>query len=222
MNDFLIYEGDLEIRARGGGRSMVGRFPYNRTATVRDRGKRRKERVRSRAFGWQLKRFEQLQNEMADAIKNGVAQAQREILEEQLERANVHVLSGHSFDKPLGDMLKGTARFTDSDDALRFEVDLPDEKDMPSYMLDVVKEIRTNRAGGISPGFVIPPRSVVANAEEIIDEPGNPGVQIVVVNHAVLHEMSIVTRPAYGSTDIDIRAVYGTGEPISRRVRRWL
>ena len=222
MENDLILPGELEIRARGDRRTLSGVFPYNKTATVRDRGKRRKERVRSRAFGWQLRRFQELQEELAQVIKGGVEQTQREIIEEQLERANVHVLSGHSFDKPLGDMLKGTARLTDSDDAVRFEVDLPDERDMPSYMLDVVKEIRTNRAGGVSPGFAIPPRNVVPDAEEFIDEPGNPGVQIRVIKQAVLHEMSIVTRPAYGSTEVDIRAVHGAQGLQNRRPRLWL
>ena len=35
--------GCLEIRQRGGGRSLSGSFPYRRTATVRDRGRVRKE-----------------------------------------------------------------------------------------------------------------------------------------------------------------------------------
>ena len=103
-------------------------------------------------------------------------------------------------------MKRGTARVIDSDDALRFEVDLPDEKDMPTYMMDVVKEIRTGRAGGVSPGFRVPPRNVVPDAEELVDEVGNPGVQIRVVKQAVLHEMSIVARPFYASTDVDVRA----------------
>ena len=220
--DHLVFEGELEIRARGNRRTLTGAFPYNKQATVRDRGRVRKERVRSRAFGWQIRRFQELQDELAQAIKEGVEQARREILEEQLERANVHILSGHSYDKPLGDMKRGTARLVDSDDALRFEVDLPEERDMPSYMADVVKEIRTNRAGGVSPGFQIPPRDVVANAEELVPEPGNPGVQIRVINQAVLHEMSIVTRPTYASTEVDIRAVHGEGATLHRGRRRWL
>ncbi len=217
---YLILDGELEIRARGSSRILSGKFPYGKTATVRDRGRVRKERINSRAFGWQVRRFQELQKELARVIEEGIEKAQREIIEEQLERANVHVLSGHSFDKPLGDMLRKTARVADGDDALSFEVDLPDEKDMPSYMADVVKEIRTGRAGGVSPGFRIPPRNVVQNAEELIDEVGNPGVKIRVVKQAVLHEISIVSRPAYGSTEIDLRADAPLITP--RRARRWL
>ena len=53
----LIFEGELEIRARGGGRSLSGSFPYNKIATVRDRGRVRKERFKSRAFSWQIREF---------------------------------------------------------------------------------------------------------------------------------------------------------------------
>ena len=218
--EHLILDGQLEIRARGDTRVLSGRFPYNRTATVRSSGKIRKERIAGRAFGWQIREFEKLQGELAQAIKEGVDQARREIIEEQLERRNVHILSGHEYSKPLGDMKRGTARIVDGDDAIRFEVDLPDERDMPTYMLDTIKEIRTGRAGGLSPGFRIPPKNIIPDAEELVDEIGNPGVQIRVVKQAVLYEMSIVTRPAYGSTDLDIRAVYGSGTTNSRRV--WL
>ena len=91
---------------------------------------------------------------------------------------------------------------------------------MPTWMADTVRSIRAGLAGGISPGFRIPPKNIIPDAEELVDEPGNPGVQIRVVKQAVLYEMSIVTRPAYGSTDLDIRAVYGSGTTNSRRV--WL
>ena len=218
--DFPVFDAELEIRARGDKRVLSGKFPYNKTATVRDRGKVRKERIGKRAFGWQIKRFQELQDELTTMVGEKVDKVRKEILEEQLERANIHILSGHEYSKPLGDMKRGTARVIDSDDALRFEVDLPEEKDMPTYMLDVVKEIRTGRAGGVSPGFRVPPRNVVPDAEELVDEVGNPGVQIRIVKQAVLHEMSIVTRPAYGSTDVDVRA----DDPLFVKPRRrvWL
>ena len=49
--------GCLEIRQRGGGRSLAGSFPYGRTATVRDRGRVRKETFRLGAFIWQIRAF---------------------------------------------------------------------------------------------------------------------------------------------------------------------
>ena len=215
-------QGELEVRAKGDFKILVGSFPYGRQATVMDRGRVRKERIGPDAFGWQIERFQGLQAEMAQVMEGAVDQARRELLEEQLERANVHVLSGHSFDRPLGDMKRGTARVTSNAERLTFEVDLPDPSDMPSWMADTVKAVRTGRAGGISPGFRVPPKNVVPNAERLDPEPGNPGVAIRTVNQAVLYEVSIVSRPAYGSTAVDVRAEdFGIDEPEPRR-RLWL
>ena len=52
----------------------------------------------------------------------------------------------------------------------------------------------------------MPPSNVVPGAEIDIPEPGNPSVSIRVIRQAVLYELSIVSRPAYGSTDVDLRA----------------
>ena len=227
MEVFAAWPGELEIRGpAGGARYLSGRFPYNRTATVADRGRRRKERIGPDAFGWQMREFAKLQAEIPKIIEGAAAEARRQILEEQLERRNVHILAGHDFNKPLGDMKRGTARVVSTKEAIEFEVDLPDEADMPSYMLDTIKEVRSKRAGGVSPGFKVPPRNVVAGAETIEPEPGNPGVDVRVVNQAVLYELSIVSRPTYGSTDVDLRAedfiVEVLDAPPRPRMRRWL
>ena len=146
----------LELRQDGGASVLRGSFPYGPTATVMSQGRRRKERIGPDAFGWQMREFAKVQAEMTANIGRTIDRARREILEEQLERRNVHILAGHDFNKPLGDMARGTARVTSNNESLDFEVDLPDESDMPVYMLDVVKMIRTKRAGGLSPGFSIP------------------------------------------------------------------
>ena len=74
-----------------------------------------------------------------------------------------------------------------------------------------------------SPGFRVPPQSAVPNAEELIPEPGNPGVQIRVIRQAVLYELSLVTRPAYPETIVDLRAENeGQDEVLIRRRRPWL
>ena len=40
-----FFDAELEIRARGGGgRTLSGSFPYGKMATVKDRGRVRKER----------------------------------------------------------------------------------------------------------------------------------------------------------------------------------
>ena len=194
----------LELRQDG--QQIVGRFPYNQQATVKDRGKVRKERIGPNAFSWQLQEFAKLQRQLGQTITDAVSKVQRELLQEQLERRNVNILAGHSFDAPLGDMKRGTARVTSSDESLDFEVDLPPEADRPTYMADLVKNVKTGRAGGVSPGFYIPPRSAVAKAESFAPEVGNPSVQIRTVHEAVMPEISIVTRPVYGNTSIELRA----------------
>ena len=215
--------GSLEVRQVDGATVLAGRMKYGQTATVSDRGRRRKERLGPDSMGYQIKRFAELQAEMQTMLSRTVNRARLELLEEQLERANVHVLAGHSFDKPLGDLKRGTARVTSNADELAFEVDLPPEELMPTYMLDVVKEVRIGRAGGISPGFRIPPKGVVPNAEEFLPEPGNPSVQIRVVNEGVMPEVSIVSRPVYPSA-VDLRDEEHADADIflPRSIYRWL
>ena len=59
---------------------------------------------------------------------------------------------------------------------------------------------------GSAPGFVVPPANVVANAETLIPEPGNPGVLIRVLRHVVLFELSLVTRPAFKDSMVELRS----------------
>ena len=219
----LIFEGDLEIRRRGsGGRSLFGSFPYGRKATIRDRGRVRKERFRSGAFGWQIREFAKVQQQLADAIGEAVEETIAE-LKEQVERRNVNLLAGHSFNQPLASLRAGTLKLKDGDDALRFEATLPADELQPTWMKDTVLSVESGLAVGVSPGFRVPPASAVSNAEELIDEPGNPGVQIRQINQAVLYELSIVTRPAYASTSVEARDDDAPPMPAKRRRRRvWL
>ena len=221
----VFFDAELEVRARGGGPgSLFGRFAYSAgpgrgMATVADRGKVRKERIAGDAFGWQMREFSKLQKEMGLVIEDAVDEARLEVLRQELERRNVHVLAGHSYDKPIGS-LKSGAKIISTKEAVEFEVDLPAEADQPSYMRDTVRMIRAGLAGGVSPGFRVPPATAVKNAETFEPEPGNPAVRVRVINQAVLHELSIVTRPAYSETDVDVRAV-DTTQAVRRR-RIWL
>ena len=227
MTEFPIFDGTLEIRARGEGRVLAGRFAYSegpgrKMATIRDRGRVRKERIAGDAFGWQIREFAKLQQEMGELIQESLDQARIELLRQELERRNVHVLAGHSFDKPLGDLRSGTARIESTREAVSFEVDLPDESDMPSWMADTVRMVKAGLAGGVSPGFRVPPASAVRDAETLEPEPGNPSVQVRVINAAVLHELSVVTRPAYSDTEIDTRGLWEPRERRGRRTPPWL
>ena len=59
MVEFPVFDGALEIRARGDSRVLAGKFPYSAgpgrgMATIADRGRTRKERIAPDAFRWQI------------------------------------------------------------------------------------------------------------------------------------------------------------------------
>ncbi len=188
MAEFPIFEASkLEIRRSGGMRILTGRFNYGSTATVRDRGRVRKERFEPRAF-----RF---------AIED--------------ETRQLDILVGHDFGKPIASRKAGTLSIADGDDAVNFEARLPD--DPPSWVVDAEKSIAAGLMVGLSPGFVVPPASAVPDAERLEPEPGNPGVQVRVIREAVLREFSVVTAPAYPDAVVDLRAEHFCRGPTRRR-----
>ena len=192
MADFHFFEAaKLEIRRSGGVSTLSGRFNYGSTATIRDRGRRRKEPFAPRAF-----RF---------AIED--------------ETRQIDILVGHDFGKPIASRKAGTLQIADADDGVSFEAKLPD--DPPSWVVDAEKSIAAGLMIGLSPGFTVPPASVVPDAERFEPKPGNPGVEIRVIREAVLRELSVVTAAAYQDATIDLRAEHFGREPARRR-RIWL
>lgn len=171
----------LEVRQRGSFRVLGGVFRYGGLATISDRGRVRKETFAPRAF-----RF-------------AIDDPDREI----------NLLAGHSFDRSIASRRAGSLTLVDADDALRFEARLPEVEDQPSYLRDLLLGIDGGMVTpGISPGFTVPPAAVVPGAEALLPEPGNPGVMIRTISAAVLYELSIVTRPAYQETEVELRAAY--------------
>ena len=188
MPEFPIFEaGELEIRRSGQSRVLRGRFNYGSMATIRDRGRVRKERFEPRAF-----RF---------AIED--------------EARQIDVLAGHDFGKPLASRKAGTLEIVDGDEAVTFEARLPD--DPPSWVIDAERAIAAGLMTGLSPGFTVPPAAVVPGAERLEPEPGNPGVQIRVISEAVLREFSVVTSAAYTDAAVDLRAENMATSPMRRR-----
>ena len=179
MGEHADYEGQLEIRRGGGASKIAGTFLYNTKGVISDRGRVRKESFSSRAF--------------------------RFAIDEQPDR-KIDILVGHDFQRPVASRQSGTLSIVDADDAVRFEATLPDESLMPTWVLDVIKSIEAGIMVGLSPGFRVPPPSVVPNAERLIPEEGNPGVQIREISDAVLREFSVVTNGVYDDALVELRA----------------
>lgn len=202
METTLQY-GTLELRQDGGRRRIRGRFPYGATATVSSRGKVRKERFEPHSLSF--------------AIRD--------------ETRPIHLLFGHDYNRPLAVRAPASApvgRATiplvlkDTDEAVEVETEeLPEDlEELPTYFQDVLKLIELGLSVGLSPGFQVPPLAVVPGAEELIPEPGNPDILIRSIVEAVLFEMSIVTRPAYIESMVDLRSQDFRTTPRRRRV--WL
>ncbi len=165
---------DLELRAgRGKSRRLRGRFPYGKRAILSDGGKKgrpRKEVIEPRAFAYRVEKSDE----------------------------DIHLLVGHSYDRPLASRGAGTLDLRDTDDALTFEaVIVPEIVDSP-YGSDFLAGFIAGLITGISPGFRIPPERTVPDAETVEEEDPQDGLALI--RHiwaALLYELSLVTVPAY-------------------------
>ncbi|MGD9846669.1 MAG: HK97 family phage prohead protease [Variibacter sp.] len=120
----------------------------------------------------------------------------------------MHLLVGHSYDKPLASKLNGTLHLVDSDEALMFEAEIAEAIADTSYGADILKQIDSGLAVGISPGFRIPPPRAVAKAEVFMDEGHDPArgmfnARIRTILQALLYELSIVVAPAYKESIVE-------------------
>ena len=216
----IVFDGAFEIRARGDRRVLSGRFPLNKTATVKSSGRTRKERFKSGSMSWQVKEFQKLQIELADVMKSSLDEARRQILieqlEDQIEKRNTFLLIGHSYDRTIADMRSGTLAVNHKRDAVELEAELPDDDAMPSWVRDAVLAVKGKQLRGISPGFNVP-----RGGEKLIrEDPSMGDTMIREITDSVVFEYSLVARPAYAGTDVDARSDL----PIvsSRRRRVWL
>ena len=199
----------VEVRARG--RGLSGEFRYNRDRVTRDRGTRRKTRVSSGAFSWQMEEWaklqEELQESIAEAIESGAADAIRDRARE------VQLLAGRSYDAPLASLRTGTLKLEDTDDALRFSVDrLPDS----SHAVDLRAGMDSGAADyGVDLLYSVPP---VPDAVTIETEPGTD-VEVEVVQKGILQAIAVVSRAPRGNGGrVERRRIVTP----ARRFRVWL
>lgn len=176
------HSGGLELRKRASGAmALRGRFPYNSRAVLSDGGRTGKPRKEIFAPG---------------AFRHSVETDQE-----------IHLLVGHSFDKPLASRGAGNLTLEDTPDALIFEASISEEMQEVGFVKDTLTMLAAGLVVGISPGFRIPPKQTVPNAEKVEEEDPSEGRALVrTVFEAILSEISLVVRPAYPETQIEARS----------------
>lgn len=128
----------------------------------------------------------------------------------------IHLLAGHSYDKPLASRSAGTLTLTETDDALQIEATLDDGT---SWARDFLAANAAGLIRGLSPGFR------VATGGETIERRGSGMLRTITA--ASLMEISAVTRGAYPAAQIEARAwgSKGTGDHtfsgLQRTLNRW-
>jgi len=175
-------DGGLELRHKPDGSArLAGRFPYNSRAVLSDGGRNGRPKKEQFAPG---------------AFRHSVETDQE-----------VHLLVGHSFDRPLASRGAGTLNLEDTPDALVFEAMIAAELMEVSYVRDALSALSVGLITGISPGFRIPPKITVPNAEEVTEEDPNEGRALIrTIFEAILFEISLVSRPAYSETEVEARS----------------
>lgn len=179
MTSRTIWAADLEVRQQGRRPVIAGRFPYKALAVLSDRGTVRKETILPGAFDFSLKDRDR----------------------------DVNLLVGHSFDRPLASKRSGTMEFNDTEEFLEFVATIPEGAERATHVTDALAMVGAGLIKGVSPGFRVPPKNVVPDAERLVPEPGNPGVMIRELSALLLYELSLVTRPAYEASEAELRAM---------------
>lgn len=193
-----VYSAGLELRAAGDGtRRLSGSFPYNRRAVLDAGGKGRrpkKEQFAPRSLSFAV-----------DAPER-----------------DIHLLAGHSFDRPIASKHARTLILNDTDEALNFEAILSPDIQQASWVKDFMAAFAAGLIGGISPGFRVPEIDGAESTEE--ENPSEGKALIRTINAAVLFELSLVTRPAYQETNVSLRQFQWDRVPERGRINplnRW-
>jgi HK97 family phage prohead protease len=195
MMDCPVYSAGLELRAAGdGSRRLSGKFPYMSLAVIDSGGQGRRPKKEQFAEG---------------AFSYALEDAEREI----------HVLIGHSFDRPLASRKAKTLTLRDTKEALAFEAILTPEILETSWAKDFIAAFGAGLVGGVSPGFRVAP---IEGAEATTEENPRHGKALIrTIRAAILFELSLVTRPAYHETDLALRNFQPPARGIIHPLNRW-
>lgn len=177
-----LAHGELELEERAAKsrkRRLKGSFPYGKRAVISDGGKTgrpQKEEFAPRAFSYRVDRPDE----------------------------DIHLLIGHSYDRPIASRGAGTLNLVDKEDALTFEAIIDEEMQQVTWVQDFFRAFAAGLIGGISPGFRLPPPRAVAKAEVVTEEDPKLGTAMIrTIFAALLYELSLVTRPAYDETVVE-------------------
>lgn len=110
----------------------------------------------------------------------------------EVDLSNVVLLQGHDYSKPLASVKAGTLKLEVDDVGLKFEATLTDT----SYAKDVYENIKAGIVDAMSFGFEVGIDSFEENEEGTVTRS--------IENMKALHEISIVTVPAYDSTNVQV------------------
>lgn len=113
-------------------------------------------------------------------------------------RENVYLLSQHRFETPLASTAAGSLDLRSEPDGLHFDARLTPDVTGTTHARDALALIRSGLAVGLSPGF-----RVVDGGERVERRAGG---LLRTISRAVLHELSIVTRPAYDQAMVEARS----------------
>lgn len=127
---------------------------------------------------------------------------------------DIHLLSGHDYEKPLASRAAGNLTVTDTDKALVIEARIDGGT---SWARDFLAAHAAGLIRGLSPGFRVP-----VGGEKV--EQRGAGL-LRTITRADLFEVSAVTVPAYPQAQIEARAWQANAEPpdagLMRHLARW-
>lgn len=119
---------------------------------------------------------------------------------------DVYLLSQHTWATPLASTRAGTLELRQESGALTFEARLTPDVAGTSHGRDALALIRGQLATGVSPGFRVP-----SGGERV--ERRSDGLMRT-VTRAELHELSVVTKPAFPQAQVEARSWQpGASEP---------
>ena len=108
---------------------------------------------------------------------------------------DVHLLSGHDYNRPLASVRAGSLDVRDTPEALQIEARI---EAGTSWAQDFLAAHRAGLIRGLSPGFRVSPGG------EAVEPRGNGLLRRI--TRAELFEVSVVTRPAFEAAQIEARS----------------